>query len=59
MGSNPDVLVTKTQAGTDNDGTLGVGDIVTYTISISNQGNVPLSWSASDIIDVMTDGDGR
>ena len=59
MGSNPDVLVTKTQAVTDNDGTLGVGDIVTYTISISNQGNVPLSWSASDIIDVMTDGDGN
>jgi uncharacterized repeat protein (TIGR01451 family)/gliding motility-associated-like protein len=36
-----------------------VGDIVTYTISISNQGNVPLSWSASDIIDEMTDGDGN
>ena len=59
MGSNPDVLVTKTQVVTDNDGTLGVGDIVTYTISISNQGNVPLSWSSSDIIDVMTDGDGN
>ena len=59
MGSNPDVLVTKTQAVTDNDGTLGVGDIVTYTISISNQGNVPLSWSASDITDVITDGDGN
>jgi gliding motility-associated-like protein/uncharacterized repeat protein (TIGR01451 family) len=59
MGSNPDVLVTKTQEVSDNDGTLGVGDIVTYSISISNQGNVPLTWSASDIIDVMTDGDGN
>ena len=43
MGSNPDVLVTKTQEVSDNDGTLGVGDIVTYSISISNQGNVHIT----------------
>ena len=31
MGSNPDVLVAKTQEVSDNDGTLAAGDIVTYS----------------------------
>jgi uncharacterized repeat protein (TIGR01451 family) len=59
MGSNPDVSLIKTQTITDYDGILGAGDIITYSIEISNQGNVPLTWDDSDIIDVMTDGNGN
>ncbi|MDO7602397.1 MAG: hypothetical protein MUQ85_00540, partial [Flavobacteriaceae bacterium] len=50
--------VTKTAAVTDNggDGNTGSGDIINYTITVENKGNVTLSGLT--LVDTLTDGSG-
>ena len=50
--ASPSIEVTKTSTITDNgDGTLGNGDLVKYTITVENKGNVTLSnISLTDIL---------
>tara|TARA_B100000767_G_scaffold229988_1_gene220884 strand:+ start:16 stop:1929 length:1914 start_codon:yes stop_codon:yes gene_type:complete len=55
--SNVVIEVTKIAELTDNgDGDTGVGDIITYTISVENKGNSTLSDLL--IVDTLTDGNG-
>ena len=50
--------VTKTAAVTDNggDGNTGTGDIINYTITVENKGNVTLTGLT--LVDTLTDGSG-
>ncbi len=52
------IEVTKTAAITDNggDGNTGAGDIINYTITVENKGNVTLSGLT--LVDTLTDGSG-
>ena len=52
IDNSPSLEVTKTSAITDNgDGVVGKGDVVQYTISVINNGNVTLSsLTVSDIL---------
>ena len=55
---SPVIEITKTATITDNgDGVNGVADIITYSITIENKGNVNLQ--SLDIDDVFTDGNGN
>ena len=58
IDANPSFSVTKEVAGIqdDGDGYNGTGDIIDYTITITNTGNVILSNIA--IVDILVDGDG-
>ncbi len=55
---SPVIEITKTATITDNgDGVNGVADIITYSITIENKGNVNLQ--SLDIDDIFTDGNGN
>ena len=57
ISKSPSIEVTKTSAITDNgDGVVGKGDVVQYTISVVNNGNVTLS--SLTIADVLSDASG-
>ena len=57
IDNSPSLEVTKTSAITDNgDGVVGKGDVVQYTISVVNNGNVTLS--SLTIADVLSDASG-
>ena len=52
---DPVIEVTKTATVTDNgDGVTGSGDVITYTITVQNKGNVVLSGLT--FVDTFTDG---
>ena len=52
--ASPSIEVTKTVTVTDNgDGVTGIGDIVRYTITVKNTGNITLSGLT--ISDTLTD----
>ena len=54
ISNTPSLEVTKTAAITDNgDGAVGKGDVVQYTISVINNGNVTLS--SLSVADVLSD----
>ena len=54
IDNSPSLEVTKTSAITDNgDGVVGKGDVVQYTISVINNGNVTLSGLT--VVDVLSD----
>ena len=54
ISKSPSIEVTKTSAITDNgDGVVGKGDVVHYTISVVNDGNVTLS--NLNVVDVLSD----
>ena len=54
ISKSPSIEVTKTSAITDNgDGVVGKGDVVQYTISVVNDGNVTLS--NLNVVDVLSD----
>ena len=55
---SPAIELTKTASITDNgDGINGLGDVIVYTISAQNKGNVTLS--SITVSDTLTDGDGN
>ena len=57
IDNSPSLEVTKTSAITDNgDGVVGKGDVVQYTISVVNNGNVTLS--SLTVADVLSDASG-
>ena len=57
ISKNPSIEVTKTSAITDNgDGVVGKGDVVQYSISVVNDGNVTLS--SLSVADVLSDASG-
>ena len=57
IDNSPSLEVTKTSAITDNgDGVVGKGDVVQYTISVINNGNVTLS--SLTVVDVLSDATG-
>ena len=57
ISKSPSIEVTKTSAITDNgDGVVGKGDVVQYTISVVNNGNVTLS--SLTVADVLSDASG-
>ena len=57
MNANPSIAVLKTATIIDNgDGVTDFGDIIQYTITIENTGNVDLSELT--LTDTLTDGDG-
>ena len=57
IDNSPSLEVTKTSAITDNgDGVVGKGDVVQYTISVINNGNVTLSGLT--VVDVLSDATG-
>ena len=58
ISKTPSLEVTKTAAITDNgDGAVGKGDVVQYTISVINNGNVTLS--SLSVADVLSDASGN
>ena len=58
ISNTPSLEVTKTAAITDNgDGAVGKGDVVQYTISVINNGNVTLS--SLSVADVLSDASGN
>ena len=58
ISKSPSIEVTKTAAITDNgDGAVGKGDVVQYTISVINNGNVTLS--SLSVADVLSDASGN
>ena len=55
--ASPLIEVTKTSTITDNgNGVVGVGDIINYTITVENKGNVTLTGLG--VSDVLTNGNG-
>ncbi len=58
ISNTPSLEVTKTAAITDNgDGAVGKGDVVQYTISVINNGNVTLS--SLSVADILSDASGN
>ena len=59
ISSAPKIEVTKTALISDenSDGKTGPGDIISYTITVENTGNISLS--GIKLIDTMSDGNGR
>ena len=58
ISSNASIEVTKTATIIDNgDELTGAGDIIQYTISVKNTGNIILTNLG--IVDILTDGDGE
>ena len=56
--SSPSIEVTKISQVTDNgDGLTGVGDVINYSISVRNTGNVTLNGTT--ITDILQDGNGN
>ena len=57
MGSFPSAEIIKVQdvSDTNGDGVIGAGDTVDYTITIKNTGNITLTWTDGDIIDILSD----
>ena len=54
---SPSLEVTKTAAVTDNgDGKTGTGDVINYTVTVKNNGNVTLTGLT--LADTLTDGNG-
>ena len=54
---SPSLEVTKTAAVTDNgDGNTGTGDVINYTVTVKNNGNVTLTGLT--LADTLTDGNG-